>query len=60
MGGFWSRLFGGRKAADEWERDEEPKDVAREHEFEHESVDDRANRGFVEEHLGVPQEPRGE
>jgi hypothetical protein len=56
MTGFWSRLFGRRTAADEWERDEEPPEVAREYEFEHESVDTRAAEGFVEEHLGVPPE----
>ena len=54
--GFWSRLFGGRSAADEWERDEEPKDLAREYAFEHESVEDRASAGLAEEHLGVPPE----
>ena len=55
--GLWSRIFGGRNTADEWERDEEPPDVRREYDFQHESVDNRANRGFVEEHLGVPPDP---
>jgi hypothetical protein len=61
MSGLWSRIFGDRRKSEaQWEDDEEEPEVAREWEFEHESVDDRANTGFVDEHLGVPQEPRGD
>jgi hypothetical protein len=57
MSGFFSRLFRDRNAEEDWQRAEEPPEELPEYEFENESVDTRQAEEFVEEHLGVPQEP---